>query len=50
MIESHTVPEYPSTERQLAEANGSPYLSIPRDGDDPEIRALVAKFIEERLL
>jgi benzoyl-CoA reductase subunit B len=50
MIESHTVPEYPSVERKHAEENGIPYLSIPRDSDDPEIRAMVARFIEERLL
>ncbi|RYY27913.1 MAG: 2-hydroxyacyl-CoA dehydratase [Sphingomonadales bacterium] len=50
MIEPHTTPEYPSIEQQTAEAAGIPYLAIPRDADDPEIRAMVSKFIEERLL
>lgn len=49
MIEPHTTPEYPSIEQQMAEQHGIPYLAIPRESDDPEVRSIIAKFIEERL-
>lgn len=50
MIEPHTSPEFPSIEQQAAEAAGFPYLAIPREADDPEIRTMVSRFIEERLM
>jgi benzoyl-CoA reductase subunit B len=49
MIEEHTVPEYPSIEAQKAEAAGIPYLAIPREADDPQIRAIISEFVERRL-
>lgn len=49
MIEEHTVPEYPSIERQKAEAAGIAYLGIPREADDPQVRALISEFVETRL-
>jgi benzoyl-CoA reductase subunit B len=41
---------YPSTEQVALEAAGIPYLALPRDGDDEEIRGRVSEFIESRLV
>jgi hypothetical protein len=41
---------YPSRERQVCEAAGLPYCAVPRDADDEEVRAIVGRFIEERLM
>ena len=49
MIEEFTVPGKPSLERQRMEAAGIPYLAIPRDADDPEVRELITEFVETRL-
>jgi benzoyl-CoA reductase/2-hydroxyglutaryl-CoA dehydratase subunit BcrC/BadD/HgdB len=40
---------YPSEYRRVIEAAGFPYLALPRDVDDPEIRALLDAFVAERL-
>ena len=40
---------YPSRERQVCEAAGLPYLALPREADDEEVRGMVSRFIEERL-
>ncbi|MEO6339617.1 MAG: 2-hydroxyacyl-CoA dehydratase family protein [Caulobacteraceae bacterium] len=40
---------YPSRERQVCEAAGLPYLALPREADDDEVRGMVSRFIEERL-
>jgi hypothetical protein len=42
--------EYPSIEKQACEAAGFPYLAVPRDSDDDEVRAKVSEFIETRLM
>lgn len=49
MIEQHTVPEYPSIEKTFLESHGVPYLAIPREADDPEVRALITQFVQSRL-
>jgi hypothetical protein len=40
---------YLSEYRRVIEAAGFPYLALPRDADDPEIRALLDEFITTRL-
>jgi hypothetical protein len=40
---------YPSEYRQVIEAAGLPYLALPRDADDAEIRAMLDAFVAERL-
>jgi len=49
VVEQH-LDGHPSMEARALEAAGIPYLALPRDGDDPEIRGLVSDFIERRLL
>jgi hypothetical protein len=41
---------YPSGYQQVIEAAGFPYLALPRDADDPEIRAPLDAFMETRLV
>ena len=40
---------YPSEYRRVIEAAGFPYLALPRDADDPEIRAMLDAFVATRL-
>ena len=40
---------YPSEYRTVIEAAGFPYLALPRDGDDPELRTMLRDFVEARL-
>ncbi|HZO28981.1 MAG TPA: 2-hydroxyacyl-CoA dehydratase family protein [Chloroflexota bacterium] len=40
---------YPSEYRQVIEAAGFPYLALPRDADDPEVRAMLDTFVATRL-
>jgi hypothetical protein len=49
MIEEHTVAEYPSIEKQFLEGHGIPYLAIPREADDPQVRGLISQFVKSRL-
>jgi hypothetical protein len=41
---------YPSIEQSQVEAAGVPYLALPREADDQQIRSMLDDFIEQRLL
>jgi hypothetical protein len=41
---------YPSAYQRVIEAAGFPYLALPRDADDPEVRALLDAFVATRLV
>ena len=49
VIGMETPSGYPSEYRRVIEAAGFPYLALPRDADDPEVRALLDTFLATRL-
>jgi benzoyl-CoA reductase subunit B len=49
VIGMETPTGYPSEYQRVIEAAGFPYLALPRDADDPEIRAMLDGFVATRL-
>jgi hypothetical protein len=49
VIGIETPSDYASNYQRVIETAGFPYLALPRDADDPEIRARLSEFVTRRL-